>query len=164
LEFDVNLGILRYFNVIGADPSFMSADLTPGALITRTFGQLMKNKEVTVFGGDLPTPDGTPLRDYVDVRDVATAHLSTLRLLGTKNRVVSPLVSSGTPTSALEIVNLVGKYLDKKPKLHFKPLSKTEPISISAKPDKDLLSLGWKPNFCLEKSVFDSIKALRQAM
>ena len=102
---------LRYFNPIGAHPSGLIGELprgVPGNLvpfITQTAAGL--HRELSVFGDDYDTPDGTPLRDYIDVVDLARAHVHALaRMLGggQKARYEIFNIGTGIPVSVLELV------------------------------------------------------------
>ena len=102
---------LRYFNPIGAHPSALIGELprgVPGNLvpfITQTAAGL--HKELSVFGDDYNTPDGSALRDYIDVVDLAKAHVHALdRMLGGRQRERYEVfnIGTGVPVSVLELV------------------------------------------------------------
>jgi UDP-glucose 4-epimerase len=105
-----NIGILRYFNPIGAhasgligeDPNDIPNNLMP-YILQVTSGKL---KELSVFGNDWPTHDGTGVRDYIHVVDLAKAHLSCLEKLNSKFTGLNTWnVGTGKGYSVLEIVN-----------------------------------------------------------
>ena len=78
---------LRYFNVAGSDPGGRIGQATPGAtLLTKVACEAMvgKRSHVSIFGTDYPTPDGTGVRDYLHVEDLAAAHLRALDYLRSK--------------------------------------------------------------------------------
>ncbi len=102
---------LRYFNPIGAHPSALIGELprgVPGNLVpfvTQTAAG--RRKELSIFGNDYNTPDGTALRDYIDVVDLARAHVHALdRMMGggQKERYEVFNVGTGVPVSVLELV------------------------------------------------------------
>lgn len=102
---------LRYFNPVGAHPSALIGELprgVPGNLvpfITQTAAGL--HKELSIFGNDYDTPDGTALRDYIDIVDLARAHVHAVaRMLGgaQKERYEVFNVGTGVPVSVLELV------------------------------------------------------------
>lgn len=95
---------LRYFNVAGAGSKDL-ADTQKLNLIPIVFAALKEGKDPVVFGGDYPTPDGTCIRDYVHVSDLADAHLSALRYLDTPDRQHSVFnVGTGQGSSVLEVL------------------------------------------------------------
>jgi len=103
--------ILRYFNPIGAHPSALIGELPRGIpnnlvpFITQTAAGI--RKELQIFGSDYNTPDGTALRDYIDVVDLATAHVSALKRMEAQNKPGSCEVfnvGTGKPLSVMELV------------------------------------------------------------
>lgn len=103
---------LRYFNPIGAHPSALIGELPRGVpnnlvpFITQTAAGI--RKELSVFGNDYDTPDGTCLRDYIDVVDLAKAHVAAIdRMTGDKMEDKYEIfnVGTGRPVSVLELVN-----------------------------------------------------------
>jgi UDP-glucose 4-epimerase len=95
---------LRYFNVAGAGSKDL-ADTQKLNLIPIVFAALKDGKDPVVFGGDYPTPDGSCIRDYVHVSDLAEAHLSALRYLDTPDRQHSIFnVGTGLGSSVLEVL------------------------------------------------------------
>ncbi len=107
---------LRYFNPVGAHPSAMLGELPKGVpnnlvpFITQTAAGL--RKELSVFGDDYPTPDGSCLRDYIDVVDLAKAHVSAVdRMLKGKSKAAYEIfnVGTGRAVSVLELLNTFQK-------------------------------------------------------
>lgn len=103
---------LRYFNPIGAHPSALIGELPKGApnnlvpFITQTAAGI--RKELSVFGDDYNTPDGSALRDYIDIVDLAQAHVVAIeRLVEGKNKSEYEIfnIGTGVPVSVLELVN-----------------------------------------------------------
>ncbi|NLH23026.1 MAG: UDP-glucose 4-epimerase GalE, partial [Bacteroidales bacterium] len=103
--------ILRYFNPIGAHPSALIGELPRGIpnnlvpFITQTAAGI--RKELQIFGNDYNTPDGTALRDYIDVVDLAAAHVSALKRMEAHDKPGSCEVfnvGTGTPLSVMELV------------------------------------------------------------
>jgi UDP-glucose 4-epimerase len=95
---------LRYFNVAGAGSKDL-ADTQKLNLIPIVFAALKDGKDPVVFGGDYPTPDGSCIRDYVHVSDLAEAHLSALRYLDTPDRQHSIFnVGTGLGSSVFEVL------------------------------------------------------------
>ena len=101
---------LRYFNVAGSDPGGRIGQSTPGAtLLTKVACEAMvgKRTHVSVFGTDYPTPDGTGVRDYLHVEDLASAHLRALDYLRAGGRSVTLNVGYGHGYSVREVLAMV---------------------------------------------------------
>ena len=157
--------LLRYFNPIGAHPSAEIGELPIGIpqnlvpFITQTgFGL---RKELSVYGNDYPTPDGTAVRDYIHVVDLAKAHVIALqRLLNNKN--VSPVetfnLGTGTGSSVLEVIQAFEKVSGKK--LPYKIVDRREGdiTSAYANTDKANTVLGWKAESTLEEAMASAWK------
>ncbi|HIE15963.1 MAG TPA: UDP-glucose 4-epimerase GalE, partial [Bacteroidales bacterium] len=112
---------LRYFNPIGAHPSGLMGELPKGIpnnlipFVTQTAIGL--RSELKVFGGDYNTPDGTAIRDYIDIMDLVDAHIMAVkRLIENKNKANPEIFNLGTGkgTSVLEVINTFEKTTGKK--------------------------------------------------
>jgi UDP-glucose 4-epimerase len=157
---NVNAILLRYFNPVGAHPSAEIGELPIGVpqnlvpYITQTgFGL---RKELSVYGNDYPTPDGTCIRDYIHVVDLAKAHVIALqRLLNKKNlsKVETFNLGTGTGSSVLEVINAFEKVSGKI--LPYKVVDRREGdiTSAYANTDKANNILGWKALSSLEESM-----------
>ena len=156
---------LRYFNPIGAHTSAMIGELPIGVpqnlvpFITQT--GLGLRKELSVYGNDYPTPDGTAVRDYIHVVDLAKAHVIALkRLLENKNAssVETFNLGTGTGSSVLEVIqafeNVSGQ------KLPYKIVDRREGdvTSAYANTDKANTVLGWKAESTLEEAMASAWK------
>ncbi|MFM8391498.1 MAG: NAD-dependent epimerase/dehydratase family protein, partial [Methylophilaceae bacterium] len=103
------VGILRYFNPVGAHPSgYIGED--PNGIPNNLMPYIAKvaSGELThlnVFGNDYPTPDGTGLRDYIHIQDLAAGHLQSLRYMLEKNTSITVNLGTGQPHSVLELVH-----------------------------------------------------------
>ena len=99
---------LRYFNVAGAATPQLG---DPGVfnLVPLVFQALAKGERPRVFGNDYPTPDGTCIRDYVHVADVADAHLAAARALDAGARGATYNIGRGTGSSVLEVIDVIGQ-------------------------------------------------------
>jgi UDP-glucose 4-epimerase len=105
LSHEGNRGMsLRFFNVVGTESRNL-LDNSKDNLIPILLDRIRLNKDPVIYGIDYPTKDGTCVRDYVDVRDIARAHLSLLNFSGALSPVVN--IGSGIGTSVREIINLV---------------------------------------------------------
>jgi UDP-glucose 4-epimerase len=97
---------LRYFNVVGAAAPEL-ADTSAYNLVPLVFEAMRSGRRPRVFGTDYPTPDGTCVRDYVDVRDVADAHVRAAETLETEDRVAVYNVGRGEGSSVLDVLRAV---------------------------------------------------------
>ncbi|MDI5896843.1 UDP-glucose 4-epimerase GalE [Flavobacterium yafengii] len=162
---NVNAVLLRYFNPIGAHASTEIGELPIGVpqnlvpFITQTgFGL---RKELAVYGDDYPTPDGTAVRDYIHVVDLAKAHVIALqRLLNKKNtaKVETFNLGTGTGSSVLEVIHTFEKVSGKK--LPYKIVGRREGdiTSAYANTDKANTVLGWKAQSTLEEAMASAWK------
>jgi UDP-glucose 4-epimerase len=157
---NINSILLRYFNPIGAHSTAEIGELPIGIpqnlipYITQTAIGL--RKELSVYGNDYPTIDGTCIRDYIHVVDLAKAHVIALqRLLNKKNleKVETFNLGTGTGSSVLEVINTFEKVSGKK--LPYKIIDRREGdvISAYANTDKANKILGWKAQFTLEEAL-----------
>lgn len=146
----INAVLLRYFNPIGAHPSAEIGELPLGVpqnlvpFITQTAIGL--RKELSVFGNDYPTPDGTAIRDYIHVVDLAKAHVIALkRLINKKNqtKVETFNVGTGKGSSVLEVINAFEKVSGQK--LPYKIVNRREGDIVEAYANTDRANeiLGW---------------------
>jgi UDP-glucose 4-epimerase len=157
--------LLRYFNPIGSHPSAEIGELPLGVpqnlvpFITQTgFGL---RKELSVYGDDYPTPDGTAVRDYIHVVDLAKAHVIALqRLLNKKNleKVETFNLGTGTGSSVLEVIQSFEKVSGQK--LPYKIVGRREGdiTSAYANTDKANNVLGWKAQSTLDEAMSSAWK------
>ena len=157
--------LLRYFNPIGAHESAEIGELPIGVpqnlvpFITQT--GIGMRKELSVYGNDYPTPDGTCIRDYIHVVDLAKAHVIALqRLLSKHNseKVETFNLGTGTGSSVLEVIHAFEKVSGQK--LAYKIVDRREGdvISAYANTDKANTVLGWKAQSTLEESLASAWK------
>jgi UDP-glucose 4-epimerase len=157
---NLNAILLRYFNPIGAHESAEIGELPLGIpqnlvpFITQTGIGL--RKELSVYGNNYPTPDGTCIRDYIHVVDLAKAHVVALQRLINKNNIINLEtynLGTGTGSSVLEVINAFEKVSDKK--LPYKIVNRREGdvVSAYANTEKANNVLGWKAKFNLEQSL-----------
>lgn len=156
---------LRYFNPIGAHPSAVIGELPKGVpqnlvpYITQTAIGL--REQLSVFGGDYPTEDGTCVRDYIHVVDLAKAHVVALqRLLNSNNASNYEVFNLGTGkgSSVLEAINSFEKVSGKK--LNYKIVNRREGDIISAYADTNKANnvLGWKTELTLDDAMASAWK------
>jgi UDP-glucose 4-epimerase len=162
---NINAILLRYFNPIGAHPSTEIGELPIGVpqnlvpFITQTGIGL--RKELSVYGDDYPTPDGTAVRDYIHVVDLAKAHVIALqRLLNKKNtaKVETFNLGTGKGSSVLEVIQAFEKVSGQK--LPYKIVGRREGdiTSAYANTDKANTVLGWKAQSTLEEAMASAWK------
>jgi len=150
---------LRYFNVAGSDPGGRIGQTTPGAtLLTKVACEAMvgKRTHVSIFGTDYPTPDGTGVRDYLHVEDLASAHLKALDYLRAAGRSVTLNVGYGHGYSVRELLAMVetvgGKPLD----IREEPRRAGDPAYLVARAERIRTELGWQPQFDDLKAIISS--------
>ena len=146
---DFNYCALRYFNVAGADPAGRSGQSTAGAthLIKVAVEAVCGARDgVDVFGDDYPTPDGTGVRDYVHVADLAAAHIHALNAL-----IASPSLSHtfncgyGRGFSVLEVLDSVDRVAGVSLIRRMKPRRAGDPATLIADNRRILSRLPWRP-------------------
>jgi UDP-glucose 4-epimerase len=139
---------LRYFNVAGSDPGGRIGQATPGAtLLTKVACEAMvgKRPHVSVFGTDYPTPDGTGVRDYLHVEDLASAHLRALDYLRGAGRSVTLNVGYGHGYSVREVLAMVEKVGGKALAIREEPRRAGDPAYLVARAERIRAELGWQP-------------------
>jgi UDP-glucose 4-epimerase len=150
---------LRYFNVAGSHPGGRIGQATPGAtLLTKVACEAMvgKRTHVSVFGSDYPTPDGTGVRDYLHIEDLATAHLDALRYLrgGGTNQVLN--VGYGHGYSVREVLRMVEEVGGKPLTIREEARRPGDPALLVARADRIRAELGWRPRFDDLRSIVSS--------
>lgn len=153
---------LRYFNPIGAHPSALIGELPRGVpnnlvpFITQT--AIGKRECLSIFGNDYPTEDGTCLRDYIDVVDLAKAHVAAVsRMIDGKMKADYEIFNIGTgrPVSVYELVSAFEKVNGLKLNYKFAPRRPGDVVAIWADTQLANDELGWKA----ERSVEDTLAA-----
>ena len=157
---NINAILLRYFNPIGAHPSAEIGELPLGVpqnlvpFITQT--GLGLRAELSVYGDDYPTPDGTAVRDYIHVVDLAKAHVIAMqRLLDKKNldKVEIFNLGTGTGSSVLEVIQSFEKVSGQKLPYKIVPRRAGDVTSAYANTDKANNVLGWKAESTLDEAM-----------
>jgi UDP-glucose 4-epimerase len=139
---------LRYFNVAGAVDGYGEAHEPESHLIPLILDvALGRRANIKVFGRDYPTKDGTCIRDYIHVRDLAEAHLLALRALSeTKSRLIYN-IGNGQGFSVLEVIESVRRVTGKPIAVEECPRRAGDPAVLVASSEKIKRELGWKPEF-----------------
>jgi len=141
---------LRYFNVAGCDPTGTIGQSTPKATLlvkVACEAAVGKRPHVSVFGSDYPTPDGTGLRDYIHVEDLASAHLDALTYLRAGGKPTTLNCGYGHGYSVREVISAVENANDAPLKIIDEPRRAGDPPELVAVADRIRTVLGWTPEF-----------------
>ncbi len=138
---------LRYFNACGADPAAgLGEEHDPEThLIPLLLRAIRTGTPVTIFGDDYDTPDGTCIRDYIHVRDLAEAHVLALESLlsGGESNVFN--AGTGSGYSVMEVLRTVEKIVGKRVPYTVGPRREGDPPVLVANPERLQQGLGWSP-------------------
>lgn len=155
---DINAVLLRYFNPIGAHPSALIGELPLGVpnnlvpFITQTAAGL--RNELTVFGDDYQTPDGTCIRDYIHVSDLANAHVKAFEWIDNNGKSLGIFnIGTGQGATVLEVIRSFEKESGKKLNYKIGPRRPGDVEQIWANADKSNKELGWKPKYTLDDAM-----------
>jgi UDP-glucose-4-epimerase GalE len=152
-DYDAAFGLrsfrLRYFNAAGADEKGAIGEdhepethLIPLAILAARTG-----KPLSVFGTDWPTPDGTCVRDYVHVEDLAAAHVAAVDRLRAGDAGGALNLGTGRGTSVREVIDSVERVSGKKVPWEAAPRRPGDPPYLVAAPGRAAAALGWRPKF-----------------
>lgn len=150
LAHGLNPMILRYFNVAGADPHGRSGQSTPQAThLIKTAVEVATGKrdKITVFGTDYPTQDGTCIRDYIHVSDLARAHVLALDMMRKGGRGTTLNCAYGHGSSVYEVIETVKSVSGIDFNVDTGPRRAGDPPQIVASGDAIRHMLGWQPRF-----------------
>jgi UDP-glucose 4-epimerase len=147
---DLRYVALRYFNVSGADPDGRIGQSFPGAthlIKVACETACGKRDHIKVFGTDYPTEDGTCVRDFIHVSDLADAHVNALEYLsnGGKSDILN--CGYGHGFSVKEVLNNVIKITGVNIRIEETPRREGDPASVTSKAEKIRRVLGWKPKY-----------------
>lgn len=143
---------LRYFNVVGAAEAAL-ADTSAFNLVPLVIGSVLGGRPPKVFGDDYPTPDGTCVRDYVDVRDVADAHVAAAVALEQAPRVAVYNVGRGTGSSVLEVLDVLREASGTSFPHEVVPRRPGDPAAVVGRVDRIAEELGWTARHDLSASL-----------
>jgi UDP-glucose 4-epimerase len=143
---------LRYFNVIGSNIAEFG-DNSKDNLVPKVFLALKNGKRPQIYGSDYPTPDGTCIRDYIHVQDLALAHLAALKKAesGYIRQVYN--VGSGKGYSVKEMMDQISKSLGRDINPEVSPARAGDSPKLIASIDKIKEQLGWSPKASLEEMI-----------
>ncbi len=138
---------LRYFNAAGADPSGrLGEDHDPEThLIPLVIRAALTGEPITVFGDDYPTPDGTCIRDYIHVTDLAEAHVLALKALSEGLETTAVNIGTGTGFSVMEIIRAVEEVSGRKVPYTMGGRRPGDPAVLVAECGRARDILGWVP-------------------
>ncbi len=148
--YDFSFVALRYFNVAGADPKGRTGQSTRGAthlIKVAAEAELGKRPEISVFGTDYPTPDGTGVRDFIHVSDLARAHLAALAYLRDGGESLIANCGYGHGFSVLQVLEAMERVGGKKLNARIGPRRPGDPASVIADPALIRRSFNWVPEY-----------------
>jgi UDP-glucose 4-epimerase len=147
----LNFCALRYFNVAGADPQARTGQSTAGAthlIKVAVEAALGKRAHVDVFGTDYGTPDGTGVRDYIHVSDLAAAHVLALEaLIAEPQRSLTMNCGYGRGFSVLEVLDAVDRVTNARIERHLGPRRAGDPDSLISDNRRIKATLPWVPKY-----------------
>ncbi|HYF56861.1 MAG TPA: UDP-glucose 4-epimerase GalE [Salinarimonas sp.] len=141
---------LRYFNVAGADPKGRSGQSTPRAthlIKVASQAALGERPHLEVFGTDYPTPDGSCIRDYIQVSDLARAHVLALEHLRRGGDSLTLNCGYGQGYSVLEVIDVVKRVSGVDFPVRVSPRRAGDPAALVAAADRVREVLGWQPRY-----------------
>jgi UDP-glucose-4-epimerase GalE len=147
--YGIRSAVLRYFNAAGADPDgALGEDHHPEThMLPRAIDAALGRDSLSIFGTDYDTPDGTCLRDYVHVTDLASAHVLALESLRAGGPSTSFNLGNGTPVSVRALVACVERVTGRTVPVTAGPRRAGDPAVLFASSDKIKRELGWQPRF-----------------
>jgi len=150
---------LRYFNAAGADPSGeIGEDHEPEThlipLVLKSVLGLIPHLEI--YGTDYPTPDGSCVRDYIHVSDLAAAHVLALDALAAGSPSVVYNLGNGNGHSVLEVIKTAEEVVGKPIKVKYGPRRPGDPAALVAGSGKIMEELGWQPRFADLKTIIET--------
>jgi UDP-glucose 4-epimerase len=155
---EAKIVILRYFNPVGAHPSALIGELPIGVpnnlvpYITQTAAGL--REQLTVHGNDYHTPDGTCIRDYIHVVDLADAHVLALQKIDSLKQGISLYnVGTGNGSSVLDVVHAFEQATGEKVNYTIGPKRSGDAEKIFADNTKIVTEMGWKPKFSIKDAM-----------
>jgi len=155
--------IFRIFNAAGADPSGKLKEIHKPEthLIPKIIDSLKSKKPILIYGKNYNTDDGTCLRDYIHVNDIASAFVSALSLLNKNNSKIMKIYNLGSAKaySVKEVIDLSSKILNKKIKVVYKDKRIGDSPVLTADNKRIESSLKWKPKYKLEDIIIHTFNS-----
>ncbi len=145
----INYAILRYFNICGSSKSNKFGQINSYDLLFKNLAKnsLKKNPYINIYGNDYNTRDGTCIRDFIHVSDIADIHYKILKKIHKTKKSVLINCGYGSGRSVLEVVKEFEKTLRKKINIIYKPRRKADLSQIIANNSKLKKLIKWKPRF-----------------
>ncbi len=150
---------LRYFNAAGADPDGeIGEDHDPETHLIPLVLEAAagKRKNISVFGKDYPTRDGTCVRDYIHVTDLAQAHFLALEYLKAGGKSDRFNLGNGLGFSVNEVIEAAGRITGKTVPVHYAPRRPGDPPELVGSSEKARAVLGWKPEFASLDAILET--------
>jgi UDP-glucose 4-epimerase len=147
---DFRYVILRYFNVAGADPDLRTGQYSPAAthlIKVSCLAALNRRSSVSIFGTDFPTPDGTGVRDYIHVEDLASAHVRAVEYLGEGGESQIFNCGYGRGYSVREVIATVREVSGNSFAVIEEGRRLGDPARVIADPSRIRERLGWRPMY-----------------
>jgi UDP-glucose 4-epimerase len=144
---DIRFASLRYFNAAGYDVKgrIRGKELNPANLIPVIMEAAAgTRKELRIFGDDYDTPDGTCIRDYIHVSDLALAHVKALAYIAETRRSLTVNLGTGRGTSVLEVIQAARRITGKELPVTMSPRRPGDPAKLTASSDLALTTIHWK--------------------
>ncbi|WP_068073332.1 UDP-glucose 4-epimerase GalE [Novosphingobium lentum] len=155
----INYCVLRYFNVAGADPQARTGQSTAGAthlIKVAVEAALGKRSHVSVFGTDYATPDGTGVRDYIHVSDLAAAHVLALQaLIADPARSLTMNCGYGKGFSVMEVLDAVDRVTNRTIERQLEPRRAGDPDSLISDNARIKATLPWQPRYADLDTIVD---------
>ncbi|WP_145556632.1 UDP-glucose 4-epimerase GalE [Yersinia canariae] len=155
-----NMTILRYFNPVGAHPSGLMGEDPQGIPnnLMPFIAQVAvgRRESLAIFGNDYPTPDGTGVRDYIHVVDLANGHVAAMKKLHNQPGVHIFNLGAGVGHSVLQVVEAFSKACGKPLAYHFAPRREGDLPAYWADPAKAAEQLGWRVSRTLDEMAADT--------
>ncbi len=165
--YGIRSACLRYFNAAGADPDTEIGEWhTPETHIIPVAldAVLGTGPELTIFGDSHESPDGTCVRDYIHVEDLAQAHIQVLEYLQREGRSVALNLGNGGGYSVRQVVDTVAKVTGRPVPHHYGPANPGDPPVLVAHADRARELLGWNPRFPELESIVETAWAWHQKL
>jgi len=150
---------LRYFNVVGSGDSSLP-DVSPYNLLSMVFAGLENHRVPEIFGDDYDTPDGTCIRDYIHVSDLAKAHVGAATRMGHGEPIESAYnLGSGTGTSVAGMMSAISRVtgIDFSPKIGARRAG--DPARVVASGDRASRDIGWSMTHSLDDMIHSAFEA-----
>ena len=156
----LNYIALRYFNAVGyaKDKTITGRERNPQNLMPIIMEAATNKRDgFSIFGNDYETKDGTCVRDYIHVMDLAKAHSLALKKLFVENKSYTLNLGTGIGTSVKEIVDATEKVIGKKLNYNYAPRREGDPAILTAKADLAYKILGWEPEYTDVEDIISTV-------